>query len=603
MNRNIVLCVVLLSALVTQVYADWETKWEHNGVAMCEPDSDQAKVEIISDGSGGAITTWWSRSTVTPYWDIYAQRVDSSGNCLWDSNGVLICDQTYEDAIVYSLIFDKLWICSDGTGGAIISWVDCRSTGPGNSWETGDIYAQRVDSSGNCQWTANGVAICDQDSAQCTPQLISDGAGGAIIVWHDYRNGYYWQGTHLYGGDIYAQRVDSLGNIVWNSYPDGVPICDTIESQIMPNLVSDGCGGAIIAWDDNRTIPGVYEWDPYAQRVDSSGNVLWIRNGIVINQAPNTQSHPQLVSDGCGGAVIAWNDYRTWPAPNIDIYAQRVDSSGNLQWDSNGVAICALDDIYQYIPEICSDGSGGAIIAWSDHRWGNNDIYAQRVDSSGSCQWTANGIPVCVETYIQACHHLAPDDNGGAIITWHDVRNGSISYDIYANRVSSSGVCEWTNGIVICDALAQQYDPKICTDGSGGAIITWYDGRKSYGPGHPHSGDIYAQRLGIAGPGVDETRTNRLSKPITLLPCFPNPFSNKVKISYSISKKMKVELKVYDVAGHLVKTLVDGVEEPGSKIIEWHSRNDDGSTIPNGIYFLTLEAEGISRTRKIVKLR
>lgn len=597
MNRNFVLCVVLLSALATQAYALWETKWENNGVLICDADSDQAKVEIISDGSGGAIMTWWSRSTVTSYWDIYAQRVDSLGTCLWDSNGVLICNQTYEDANVWVNIENYLGICSDGSGGAIISWIDCRSTGPGNSWETGDIYVQRVDSSGNCLWNSNGVAICDQDSAQGLHRICSDGAGGAIIAWWDLRNGYYWQGIFLYGGDIYAQRVNSLGNIVWNSYPDGVPICDTIESQNKPNLVSDGCGGAIIAWNDNRITPGVYEWDPYAQRVDSSGNVLWTRNGIVINNEPNTQSHPQLVSDGCGGAVIAWNDYRTWPAPNIDIYAQRVDPSGNLQWDSNGVAICA-QDLIQYNPEICSDGSGGAIIAWYDKRWDNTDIYAQRVDSLGNCQWTANGIPICVAQYIQSYHHLAPDGCGGAVIAWQDVRDAN--WKIYAQRVDSSGVFEWTaNGIVICGAFAAQFRPRVCYDGSGN-IIAWQDERSGIAY---HCSDIYAQRVGPLIPGVDETRTNRLSKPITLSPGFPNPFNNKVKISYSISKKMKVKLKVHDAAGHLVKTLVDRIEEPGSKIIEWHSRNDDGSTIPNGVYFCRLETDGFSQTKKLILLR
>ena len=89
-------------------------------------------------------------------------------------------------------------VISDGAGGAIITWWDVRSG-------IADIYAQRVNASGVVQWTANGVAICTATNEQYYPQLVSDGAGGAIITWHDRRSGSNW--------DIYAQNVCSFGSI------------------------------------------------------------------------------------------------------------------------------------------------------------------------------------------------------------------------------------------------------------------------------------------------------------------------------------------------------------------------------------------------------
>ena len=66
---------------------------------------------------------------------------------------------------------------------------------------------------------------------------------------------------------------------------------------------------------------------------------------------------------------------------------------GKFEWDLSGVGIC--DEISLY-PEIVSDGSGGAIIVWQDYRSGSNlDIYAQRVNSSGISQWGVNGICIC----------------------------------------------------------------------------------------------------------------------------------------------------------------------------------------------------------------
>ena len=75
-------------------------------------------------------------------------------------------------------------IVSDGAGGAIVTWYDIRS---GNY----DIYAQRVNAAGVPQWTANGVALCTAANNQYSPTIVSDGAGGAIVTWYDYRSGTY----------------------------------------------------------------------------------------------------------------------------------------------------------------------------------------------------------------------------------------------------------------------------------------------------------------------------------------------------------------------------------------------------------------------------
>ena len=203
-----------------------------------------------------------------------------------------------------------------GRGGAIITWQDYRNS----NW---DIYAQRVNSSGAEQWTAGGVAISTASGDQWSSQLTSDGSGGAIITWDDTRSG---------NGDIYAQRVDSSGVARWPA--GGRAICAASGDQWNPELTSDGSGGAIISWTDDRS--GTY--DIYARKVNSEGTVQWTAGGVAISTASGDQWSSQLTSDGSGGATITWQDYRSG---NGDIYAQRVDSSGAVQWTANGVAICA----------------------------------------------------------------------------------------------------------------------------------------------------------------------------------------------------------------------------------------------------------------------
>src|SRR5207247_977722 len=128
-----------------------------------------------------------------------------------------------------------------------------------------------------------------------------------------------------------------------------------------------------------------------------------------------------IVSDGAGGAIVTWTDQRDTIATGSDIYAQRVNAAGVPQWAANGVALCtAAND--QVAPTIASDGAGGAIATWTDGRSGNNDIYAQLVNPAGVPQWTAGGVALCTAAADQRLPTITSDRAGGAIVAWEDDR-------------------------------------------------------------------------------------------------------------------------------------------------------------------------------------
>jgi predicted lipoprotein with Yx(FWY)xxD motif len=231
-------------------------------------------------------------------------------------------------------------------------------------------------------WSNNpyvNTPICMASDNQERPQITSDGAGGAIITWWDYRNG---------ASVIYAQRVDSSGTPQWSA--DGVPICTATSGQGNAQIISDGAGGAIITWDDYRS-GNWSKWDIFAQRVSASGTPQWTSDGVAICTAWDSQLHPQIISDGAGGVIITWRDYRSG---NADIYARRVTASGTPQWSADGVPICMASG-HQWNPHITSDGSGGAIISWEDYRggWSNCDIYAQQIGKTGILGKTHRSLP------------------------------------------------------------------------------------------------------------------------------------------------------------------------------------------------------------------
>ena len=441
---------------VTPALTQWSTNPNTNNAISTMAGGLNLPV-ILSDGSGGAFIAW------TVYnggnWNIYAQRVNASGVPQWTAGGVAICVDT-GNQVGPTLV-------SDGSGGVIITWQDTRL---GDA----DIYAQRVNASGTPQWTAGGVVIGSAANDQQSPVIVSDGSGGAIITWYDTRGA---------DKDIYGQRVNASGTLLWGD-AGGLAICTETGDQRLPTIVSDGLGGAIITWTDERN-SGID--DIYAQRVNASGAAQWAAGGVSICMATNAQRNPGIVSDGSGGAIIAWADHRG--SSDWDIYAQHVDASGSTQWATNGAAVCTSTGD-QYYSTLVSDGSGGAIITWYDNRANpdTGDIYAQRVNTSGLPQWTANGVPICTATGDQRLPTIVSDGSGGAIITWYDLRNGND--DMYAQRVNASGSPQWaTNGAAISTAPYDQNSPAIVSDGSGGAIITWSDLRNG------SNSCIYAQEV------------------------------------------------------------------------------------------------------------
>ena len=260
--------------------------------------------------------------------------------------------------------------------------------------------------------------------------------------------------------NIYAQRLTSCGKIAWSS--GEVPLSTAAGGQYFPQLVSDGDGGAIVVWEDYR---GGNDANIYAQRISRTGTLVWVSD-VAVCAAANTQEKPKIVSDGAGGAVIVWQDYRS--GSRYEVYAQRINGNGVPQWSTNGVAASTASNNPQYLfPEIIADGSGGAIIVWQDYRSSTWYLYAQRIDSAGAVQWTADGVPVSTTAAVyQKVSRPVGDGFGGAIVSWESSSNGS-NRDIYAQRVDGCGALQWgPAGTVVSAALGDQTVPQMTTDGS-----------------------------------------------------------------------------------------------------------------------------------------
>ncbi len=376
-------------------------------------------------------------------------------------------------------------------------------------------------------WDDYGTPICTAAGNQYGPEILGVPGGCAVITWSDSRTGsdqvyaqkinksgdvqwvnngvevapgknpaicnddgngviiayeVYVDGT--YEEDIYVQRINSSGHKLWG--PNGVAISIEMGYQKTARIISDGSGGAIIAWQDQR-VGGTDDADIYAQRVDSTGIPQWTLNGTPICTAQNFQGNPEMTTDELGGAIIVWQDKRI----DLDIYAQRILHDETLFWTINGTPICLEADWQQY-PQLCSDGDSGAIITWEDRRaMIQYDVYAARIDKTGATPWTLGGVPICTSDGNQQSPIICTNENGGAYIAWTSLLDGD--KNIYAQQIDSTGTSLWTpNGTVICDAAGDQEVSDICSDDAESAFIVWEDRRK------PNS-DIYVNHINASG--------------------------------------------------------------------------------------------------------
>jgi predicted lipoprotein with Yx(FWY)xxD motif len=330
-------------ARVQWVNAAGAIQWGADGTALTTNSSSQRDLAITLDvgGAGGVIVAWREANGSAGTSDIYAQKVNAAGTIQWSSAGSPVVATSMNSETLPALV-------SDNAGGAFVMWLGNGSR------------IQRIDAAGTPQW---GNTPLSATANNRPPAIALDGTGGVITAWG--------------GGGIFAQRVSALGNRMWDPANTGVPL-STLGNQV--TLISDGAGGGILAWQENRTGTNL---NLYAQKLSNSGATQWLATGLELMVTSGDQLAPMIVKDGSTGAIVTWYDLRNG-ATISDIYAQRIDADGTKVWEPDGEPL-SLAALEQEFPTIAADGAGGAFVTWEDRRSGNHeDIYFAHVGSGGA---------------------------------------------------------------------------------------------------------------------------------------------------------------------------------------------------------------------------
>jgi len=252
------------------------------------------------------------------------------------------------------------------------------------------------------------------------------------------------------------------------------------------------------------------------------------------------------------------------------------------------------------------DASGGFFICW-ENLYGDFEIYAQRFDSSGEVLG-ANFRVNDVGRGWQEHPEMAMDTVGNFVICWEDNRNNG-DWDIYAQRYYSDGTPLGRNYMVNqrSDAVnPDQWYPSVALNNDR-ISFAWEDARRSKG------WDIYAKVVTWDWDKVDEPGDDDLGVPkdFTLFQNYPNPFNSTTTIRYHLpavsSQRSAVSLKIYNILGQEVKTLVNEEKPAGKYRVLWNGRDNSGKEVSSGFYFCRLEVTGdrfkVEKTRKMVLVR
>lgn len=88
-----------------------------------------------------------------------------------------------------------------------------------------------------------------------------------------------------------------------------------------------------------------------------------------------------------------------------------------------------------------------------------------------------------------------------------------------------------------------------------------------------------------------------------LMQNFPNPFNPSTKINFSINNTSSVKLRIFDIKGETIKTLVEDYKNAGEYEVEWNGSNDSGKKQPTGVYFYELIVNGQKQVNKMLLLK
>ena len=216
------------------------------------------------------------------------------------------------------------------------------------------------------------------------------------------------------------------------------------------------------------------------------------------------------------------------------------------------------------------------------------DIYVSEYNN-GSYNIPENLGETINTDYNEFNPYIDPEEH--FIIFVSDRPGGYGLHDLYISTRNPDNT--WSNPQNLGENINSMHEdgfPMISPDNKYFFFNTIKDGDEGYNP--------YWVDIHVLDPFLSTGIENKQSD--IVLRTFPNPFSNSTTIEYKVKDHYKVSLKIYDLYGKEIKTLIDVCQTPGSKTLIWDGTNNSGQAVPTGVYYCRIHAGNDTHCRKII---
>jgi hypothetical protein len=366
-------------------------------------------------------------------------------------------------------------------------------------------------------WPMNGVPVGPAGShARSAPAIAAD-ITGMSVGWIDGGPA---------GITTCLQRLTTDGQREFGWPDSGLSVLPMHENVV---VLADGSGGVYVGADPSINIGGamlthisatgavVLRWPlalphtilgkPESARDDAGCTELARRAPPEQTLSTYETYLPRMAATPGGGIVAAWLHSMEFDGIELSdhVHLGRFKPNGEPQsgWQRYGIPVDNAEAMppHQFEPQVCSDDSGGAYVAWVAHSPDPPHVTIHHVSGDNSRN---SGFAVCTSCGPQDAIGIAPDGAGGVFVAWQDHR-APATQRTYLQRVSSDGSVPagWpSDGLVLCPARsrggalrhvmgAPVPGSMIVVDGTGGAYVAWIDLRDSLATGT----DVYAQHV------------------------------------------------------------------------------------------------------------
>jgi hypothetical protein len=531
---------------------------------------------------------------------ISAQRLDSSGNQLWGSNGVTV--------VALNSNYDYLDLSVAGFGEELISAYIQQSANM-----DGDIYANRLDAEGNSVWTDQTVTVTNSGTAK-SDMMAGKGANCLFIAWTE--NGSVYAHCLREDGTLGAPDVSSSGCIA-DDGTEGVEFwgeCFSIENTTelgWPPFVPDTATTfpeelfSLINLT-SLIIRGTNIAEPIPDSIGNLTNLLHLEIVGIESESAIPSEIGNLTN--LTTLILRDNEHTGFIPTEIGNLTNLIslDLSSNQLTGEIPPELFSLVNLSGYI----SPTMVGSILIHGLNLSDNllsgeisseigNLINLISIDFSQN-QFTG-GIPSEIFNLI----------NLESLNLSNNQLTGEISSEI-SNLINLSGIV--TTGHMSITTypaldLSENQFSGLIPESICDLNIDWSNSdyfwisNNQLCPPYPSCIEDYVgdqnttncEQVSI----IDETL------PITynLYNAYPNPFNPVTTLQYDLPEDAMVDITIYDMIGRVVKTLVNGSQTAGYRTTQWNATNNIGQSVSAGLYLYTIQAGKFRQTKKMVLLK